>query len=56
MNRLMALVKREFWENKGAFRTTPLVIGGIYIVLTLMFSSLYLDFLPFSYKNTVPSL
>jgi len=37
MNRLMALVKREFWENKGAFRTTPLVIGGIYIVLNLMF-------------------
>jgi len=37
MNRMMALLKREFWENKGAFRTTPLVIGGIYIVLTLMF-------------------
>ena len=37
MKRLMALVKREFWENKGAFRTTPLVIGGIYILLTLMF-------------------
>jgi ABC-2 type transport system permease protein len=37
MNRLMALVKREFWENKGAFRTTPLVIGGIYVVLILMF-------------------
>ena len=37
MNRLMALVKREFWENKGAFRTTPLVIGGVNIVLTLMF-------------------
>ena len=37
MNRLLALVKREFWENTGAFRTTPLVIGGIYIVLTLMF-------------------
>lgn len=37
MNRLLALVKREFWENKGAFRTTPLVIGGIYIVLNLMF-------------------
>jgi len=37
MNRLIALVKREFWENKGAFRTTPLVIGGIYIVLILMF-------------------
>jgi ABC-2 type transport system permease protein len=37
MNRLMALVKREFWENKGAFRTTPLVIGGIFVVLSLMF-------------------
>src|SRR5210317_996799 len=37
MNRLLALVKREFWENKGALRTTPLVIGGIYIVLCLMF-------------------
>ena len=36
MNRFMALLKREYWENKGAFRTTPLVIGGIYIVLTLM--------------------
>ena len=37
MSRLIALVKREYWENKGAFRTTPLVIGGIYIVLILMF-------------------
>ena len=37
MNRLMALVRREFWENKGAFRTTPLVIGGIWVVLSLMF-------------------
>ena len=37
MNRLMALLKREYWENQGAFRTTPLVVGGIYIILTLMF-------------------
>jgi len=37
MNRLLALTKREFWENKGAFRTTPLVIGGIYLVALLMF-------------------
>lgn len=37
MNRLMALVKREFWENKGAFRTTPLVIGGIFLAAMLMF-------------------
>lgn len=37
MNRLMALIKREYWENKGAFRTTPLVIGGILVILSLMF-------------------
>jgi len=37
MNRLMALIKREFWENKGAFRTTPLVIGGIYLAAMVMF-------------------
>ncbi|NNE04147.1 MAG: hypothetical protein HKN15_00285, partial [Xanthomonadales bacterium] len=36
MNRLAALIKREYWENKGAFRTTPLAIGGIYIVVFLM--------------------
>jgi len=36
MNRLMALLKREFWENKGALRTTPIVIGGIYVVGLLM--------------------
>ena len=37
MKRLMALIKREFWENKGAFRTTPLVIGGLFLVAMLMF-------------------
>jgi len=37
MNRLLALVKREFWENKGAFRTTPLVIGGLFLAAMLMF-------------------
>ena len=37
MNRLLALIKREFWENKGAFRTTPLVIGGIFLAAMLMF-------------------
>ena len=36
MNRLLALVKREFWENKGAFRTTPLVIGGLYVAALVM--------------------
>jgi ABC-2 type transport system permease protein len=37
MNRLMALVRREFWENKGAFRTTPLVIGGLFLAAMVMF-------------------
>jgi ABC-2 type transport system permease protein len=37
MNRLMALIKREFWENKGAFRTTPLVISGIFLAAMVMF-------------------
>jgi ABC-2 type transport system permease protein len=36
MNRMLALIRREYWENKGALRTTPLVIGGIYIALMLM--------------------
>jgi len=33
MNRLLALMQREYWENKGAFRTTPIVIGLIHIGL-----------------------
>lgn len=37
MNRLMALMRREFWENKGAFRTTPIVISGIIFAGMLMF-------------------
>jgi ABC-2 type transport system permease protein len=37
MSRLLALMKREFWENKGAFRTTPLVIGGLFLAAMLMF-------------------
>lgn len=37
MNRLMALMKREFWENKGAFRTVPLVISGLFFVAIVMF-------------------
>lgn len=36
INRLLALMQREFWENKGAFRTTPIVIGVIHICLLLM--------------------
>ena len=29
MNRLLALIQREYWENRGALRTTPLVVGGL---------------------------
>ena len=36
MNRFLALVKREYWENRGAFRTTPIALFGIYIVGALM--------------------
>ena len=45
MNRLIALVRREYWENKGAFRTTPLVIGCIYIAFLLMsiFTTAHID-------------
>jgi ABC-2 type transport system permease protein len=45
MNRLLALIKREYWENKGAFRTTPLVLSGITIIGFLMavFTVSYFD-------------
>jgi ABC-2 type transport system permease protein len=36
VKRLLALVHREYWENKGAFLVTPVVIGGICIVVALM--------------------
>lgn len=45
MNRLIALVKREYWENKGAFRTTPIVIAGVYLAGMLMaaITTVYFD-------------
>jgi ABC-2 type transport system permease protein len=45
MNRLLTLIKREFWENKGALRTTPIVIGGIYVLGLLMavITTVYFD-------------
>ena len=55
MRRLLALVQREFWENKGAFRTTPLVIGGIYIVFLLMsiFTTAHFDNEMYTFKEAV---
>ncbi len=55
MNRLMALIQREYWENKGAFRTTPVVIGGIYIVGMLMaiFTTVHFDNDLYTFKEAV---
>ena len=36
MKSMLALIRREFWENKGAIRTTPLVIGAMVAVLLLI--------------------
>jgi len=55
MNRLIALIRREYWENKGAFRTTPLVIGGIYIAFLLMsiFTTAHFDNEMYTFKEAV---
>jgi ABC-2 type transport system permease protein len=58
MNRLKALLRREFWENKGAFRTTPIVIGGLYIVFLLMaiFTTAHVDNDLYTFKEAVQVL
>ncbi|MCH8315893.1 MAG: hypothetical protein IIA64_07965 [Planctomycetes bacterium] len=55
MNRMIALLRREFWENKGAFRTTPIVIGGIYIVFLLMsiFTTAHFDSELYTFREAV---
>jgi ABC-2 type transport system permease protein len=55
MRRLLALVQREFWENKGAFRTTPLVIGGIYILFLLMsiFTTAHFDNELYTFREAI---
>jgi ABC-2 type transport system permease protein len=55
VKRLLALVHREYWENKGAFRTTPLVIGGLYIVLLLMsiFTTAHFDNELYTFREAV---
>ena len=55
MNRLIALIRREYWENKGAFRTTPLVIGGIYIAFLLMsiFTTTHIDSDLYTFREAV---
>lgn len=55
MKRLVALVRREFWENKGALRTTPLVIGGIYVAFLLMsiFTTAHFDNEMYTFKEAI---
>ena len=55
MKRLLALIHREFWENKGALRTTPLIIGGIYIVFLLMsiFTTAHFDNELYTFREAV---
>ena len=55
MNRMIALLRREFWENKGAIRTTPIVIGGIYIVFLLMsiFTTAHYDSELYTFREAV---
>jgi ABC-2 type transport system permease protein len=55
MKRLNALLRREFWENKGAFRTTPLVIGGLYVVFLLMsiFTTAHIDSDLYTFREAV---
>jgi ABC-2 type transport system permease protein len=55
MKRLIALIRREYWENKGAFRTTPVVIGGIYIAFLLMsiFTTTHIDSDLYTFREAV---
>jgi ABC-2 type transport system permease protein len=55
VSRLLALVRREYWENKGAFRTTPLVIGGVYIVFLLMsvFTTAHFDNELYTFREAI---
>ena len=55
MNRMVALLRREYWENKGAFRTTPLVIGCIYIALLFMsiFTTAHIDNELYTFREAI---
>jgi ABC-2 type transport system permease protein len=55
MKRLIALLRREFWENKGAFRTTPIVIGGLYVVGLLMgiFTTAHIDNELYTFREAI---
>ena len=55
MRRMLGLLQREYWENRGAFRTTPLVIGGICLALLFMaiFTTAHFDNELYTFKEAV---
>lgn len=55
MSRLLALMQREFIENRGAIRTTPIVIGTLYIIGALMtiVTTVHFDNDLYSFKEAV---
>ncbi len=56
--RLLALMQREFWENKSAFRTTPIVIGVVHICLLLMsiFTTAHFDNELYTFREAIRML
>lgn len=36
MRTFLTLVRREFWEERGAFLTTPLVVGGVIVFFAIL--------------------
>ena len=36
MKTMLTLLRREFWENRGAFLTTPIVVGGLFVFITIL--------------------
>ncbi|MGD2128716.1 MAG: hypothetical protein PVJ33_16915 [Lysobacterales bacterium] len=55
MKRLLALIQREYWENKGALRTTPIVIGAVYILFLLMsiFTTAHFDNELYTFREAI---
>ena len=58
MNKLLALMHREFWENRGAFFITPIVIGLVHICLLLMsiFTTAHFDNELYTFREAVRML
>lgn len=58
MSRLMALIQREYIENRGAIRTTPIVIGALYVIGAMMtiFTTIHFDNDLYSFKEAVRAL